>query len=277
MGLFSKKNNDTLKFRSKEMVERSEFRGNAIANLVLPDTVRIVAEDAFRECRSLKTVTLSQNVCELGAYAFRDCDALESIVFPEEMRYPDGSNGEIGIGCFDGCGLLRHLIIPEGVAVIHANAFHNCAALEYVKLPRTLRAIRSGAFSGCARLEKLDMPVIPELIAADAFVETPHHEYITGLRKPVLTVMHTSSFGLPEIYQFAAVPRLIGVEQTEREMSVVLDACDEERISFRITRYTHAGGSHTIPKNEPTRLFHEEYDCNGGAGLQTEEILASYR
>ena len=50
MGLFSKKNNgDSLKFRSKEMVERGEFRGNTIANLVLPDSIRIVGEDAFRE------------------------------------------------------------------------------------------------------------------------------------------------------------------------------------------------------------------------------------
>lgn len=277
MGLFSKKNNDHLKFRNKEMVERGEFRGNALAHLVLPDAIRIVGEDAFRECRNLQAVTLSAKVCELGAYAFRDCDALESVISPEEMRYPDGTNGEIGIGCFDGCGLLRRLVIPEGVAVIHANAFHNCAALEYIRLPRTLRAIRSGAFSGCARLQTLEMPVIPELIAADSFVETPQQEYIASVRKPVLTVMHTSSFGLPEIYQFAAVPRLIGVEQIERDMSVVIDAVDEERLSFRITRFTHAGGSHTIPKDEPTRLFHEEYDCNGGAGLQTEEILASYR
>ena len=277
MGLFSKKNNDSLKFRNTELVDRGECRGNALTDLVLRDSVRIVGEDAFRECRNLQSVTLSAKVCELGTYAFRDCDALETVIFPEEMRYPDGSNGEIGIGCFDGCGLIRHLVIPEGVAVIHANAFHNCAALEYVKLPRTLRAIRSGAFSGCARLQTLEMASVPELIAADAFTETPQHEYITSVRKPVLTVMHTSSFGLPEIYQFAAVPRLIGVEQTERDMSVVIDAVDEERVSFRITRFTHAGGSHTIPKNEPTRLFHEEYDCNGGAGLQTEEILASYR
>ncbi len=277
MGLFSKKNNDNLKFRNKEMVERGEFRGNALSHLVLPDAIRIVGEDAFRECRNLQAVTLSAKVCELGAYAFRDCDALETVIFPEEMRYPDGSNGEIGIGCFDGCGLIRQLVIPEGVAVIHANAFHNCAALEYVKLPRTLRAIRSGAFSGCARLQTLEMSAIPELIAADSFVETPQQAYISSVRKPVLTVMHTSSFGLPEIYQFAAVPRLIGVEQTEHDMSVVIDAIDEDRLSFRITRFTHAGGIHTIPKNEPTRLFHEEYDCNGGAGLQTEEILASYR
>ncbi len=277
MGLFSKKNNDHLKFHNKEMVERGEFRGNALTHLVLPDTIRIVGEDAFRECRNLQAVTLSAKACELGAYAFRDCDALETVIFPEEMRYPDGTNGEIGIGCFDGCGLLRRLVIPEGVAVIHANAFHNCAALEYIRLPRTLRAIRSGAFSGCARLQTLEMPVIPELIAADSFVETPQQEYIGSVRKPVLTVMHTSSFGLPEIYQFAAVPRLIGVEQVERDMSVVIDAVDEERLSFRITRFTHAGGSHTIPKDEPTGLFHEEYDCNGGAGLQTEEILASYR
>lgn len=278
MGLFSKKNNaNSLKFRNPQMVEKGEFRGNAVTDLVFPDSIRIIGEDAFRECRNLRTVTLPPNLCEIGAYAFRDCDALESIIFPDTMRYPDESAGYIGAGSFDGCGLLRQLIIPEGVAIIYSNAFHNCAALEYVRLPRTIRALRSGAFSGCARLKELEMPVVPEIIAADAFIDTPHHQRITEIRKPVLTIAHTSSFGLPEVYQFAVAQRLIGVEQIDREMSVTLDAFDDERITFRITRYTYAGGSHTIPKNQPSTLFHEEYDCSGRTGLQTEEILASYR
>ena len=35
--------------------------------------------------------------------------------------------------------------------------------------------------------------------------------------------------------------------------------------------------SHIVPFNTPTRLFYEEYDCQGRVGLQKEEILASYR
>lgn len=277
MGIFRRSTADRIKYRNKDRVERGEFRGSEIAELDVPETVRIIGESAFRECRNLKRVSLPNALCELGAYAFRDCDMLENILMPGEMRYPDGDAGRMGIGCFEFCSLLREIVIPEGVAVIDANAFHNCAALESVTLPRSIRAIRSGAFAGCARLKTLNAPVMPDLIALDAFRDTPQQERIQVQRKPVLTIMHTSSFGLPEIFQFSASSHLIGTEQTDGAMSVMLDALDETRVCFRITQYKHAGGSHIVPFNTPTRLFYEEYDCQGRTGLQKEEILATFR
>lgn len=277
MGIFNKRKFDHLKYRNKDHIERGEFRGSTVTDLNMPDTMRIVGENAFRECRQLHDAKLSEHLCELGAFAFRDCDALENIVMPGEMKYPDGSAGQLGIGCFEGCGLLHDVTIPEGIAVIPANAFHNCAALEHVQLPRSLRAIHAGAFAGCARMKTLEMPNFPDSIAADAFQDTPHQDEIGRMRKPVLTIVHSSSYGLPRIFQFSAAPRLIGTEQTEDNMSIILDAIDAEKISFRITNYTQAGGIHTIPVGGPTRLFYEEYDCQGRAGLQKEEITASYR
>ncbi|MCQ2434881.1 MAG: leucine-rich repeat domain-containing protein [Oscillospiraceae bacterium] len=277
MGFFTRKSADKLKYRNKEMVERGEFRGAAVQELDMPDSVRIVGESGFRECRSLHHVKLSNTLCELGAFAFRDCDALENILMPGEMRYPDGSAGSLGIGCFEGCGLLREITIPNGVAVLPTNLFHNCAALEHVILPKSITAIHSGAFAGCARLKTIEMPTFPEMIAIDAFHDTPHQDEIAAKRKPVLTIMHTTSYSLPRIFQFCAASRLIGTEQSSDEMSIILDAVTEDSISFRITNYTQAGGRHTVSVNKPTRLFYQEYDCNGRAGLQKEEILASYR
>ena len=277
MGLFKRQSADKMRYRSKDRVERSEFRGKEFMEVEMPDTVRVIGESGFRECRQLNRIKLSNTLCEIGAYAFKDCDALENIVMPGEMRYPDGSSGMIGIGCFEGCGLLREITIPEGVTVIGANAFHNCAALETVVLPKSLHAIRSGAFSGCARLRHLQCTAIPDLIAYDAFKDTPYQEIIAERRKPVLTIMHKSSFSLPQIYQFSAAARLIGTEQTDGDMTVMLDACDADRICFRIAQYKHAGGRHVVPANQPTRLFYEEYDCQGRTGMQKEEILASYR
>ncbi len=277
MGLFKKRQGDKIRYKFKDRVERGEFRGSEIEELVMPDTVRIVAENGFRESRKLRMASLSDQLCEIGAYAFRDCDMLENIVMPGEMHYPDGSNGMIGIGAFEGCGLLREITIPSGVSVINANCFHNCAALETVTLPRSVRAIRSGAFAGCARLKTLNFSVTPELIAIDAFTDTPQLERILSVRKPVLTVIHNFSYGLPEIFQFTAAARMIGVEQTEGDMSIQIDDIDDKRIAFRITRYTHAGGSHVVPLNQPTVLFHEEYECSDRVGTRREEIVATYR
>jgi len=281
MGLFAKRPSaekvNKIRYRSKDRVERGEFSKQAFEEIEMPDSVLVIGESGFRECRNLRRIKLSNSVCEIGGYAFRDCDSLENIVMPGEMRYPDGSNGTIGIGCFEACGLLREIVIPEGVSVIGANAFHNCAALETVTLPRTIRAIHTGAFSGCARLKNLNMPITPDLIAYDAFKDTPHEQWIAAKRKPVLTIMHTFSFGLPLIFQFSAASRLIGQEQTDGDMTIMLDAIEDGRICFRITGYKHAGGRHIVPSNQITRLFYEEYDCAGRTGMQREEIVASYR
>ena len=278
MGLFSKKNNsDVLKTKNKDRVEMGEFQGQSVFEVQLIPTVLVIGANAFRECRSLKRVLLPERVCEIGDYAFRDCDVMEEFNFPDTMRYPDGSYGKIGRGCFEGCGLLRRIIIPEGISTIETNAFRNCAALESVKLPRTIRAIHMGAFSGCARLETLDMPVTPELIAADAFWDTPKQEEMWKNRKPILTIVHTSSFGTQELFQFSTSPRYYGIEQTDRDMSIVLDACDDSQIMFRISQYRYAGGRHTVPFGTLTQLFKEDYDCAGAAGHQSEEINALYR
>lgn len=278
MGLFTKKNAGAKpKYHYRDRVERGEFRGSAVTELKMPDTVMVIGESGFRECRSLTNAVLSNSLCEIGAFAFRDCDMLENVLMPGEMRYPDGSNGVLGIGCFEGCGLLHEIVIPEGVAVIGANAFHNCAALESVTLPRSLRAIHSGAFSGCARLKTLHMSALPEMIAMDAFLDTPQQEAVLASRKPVLTILHRSSFALPQMYQFSTAQRMIGVEQTEGDMSIVIDAIEENRICFRVAQYKFAGGSHVVTAGDPTLLFSEEYDCGGRTGTQKEEIFGLYR
>lgn len=278
MGLFSKKNTGGKpKYHYRDRVERGEFRGSQITELKMPDTVMVIGESGFRECRSLRNAVLSNSLCEIGPFAFRDCDMLENVLMPGEMRYPDGTNGTIGMGCFEGCGLLHEIVVPEGVAVIGANAFHNCAALESVTLPRSLRAIHSGAFSGCARLKTLHMNGMPEMVALDSFQDTPQQERVLASRKPVLTILHRSSFALPQMYQFSTAQRMIGVEQTEGDMSIILDVVEENRLCFRVAQYKYAGGSHVIAAGEPTLLFSEEYDCGGRTGTQKEEIYALYR
>ena len=119
MGIFRKSTADKVKYRNKDRVERGEFRGHEIEELEMPDTVRIIGESGFRECRKLRRASLSNSLCELGAYAFRDCDMLENIVMPGEMKYPDGENGLLGIGCFEGCGLLRQADRRHAAAGVH--------------------------------------------------------------------------------------------------------------------------------------------------------------
>ncbi len=57
----------------------------------------------FAKCKSLKTVTLPEELISLGKYVFTGCDALKSVEFGSQLK-------EIGDDCFRGD---YHLVIKK--------------------------------------------------------------------------------------------------------------------------------------------------------------------
>lgn len=53
---------------------------------VLPETVKIIEDDAFYECDQLKTITIHQDVDSIGDYVFHKSSA-QLIISPENKRY----------------------------------------------------------------------------------------------------------------------------------------------------------------------------------------------
>ena len=49
-------------------------------------------------------------------------------------------------------GMLRQLVIPDSVTVIHAHAFEGCISLESVQLPASLQTLEAYAFYGCSSI-----------------------------------------------------------------------------------------------------------------------------
>lgn len=48
-------------------------------NPVIPENVRIIGEDAFRNCKKLKSITLPESVTSIKEFAFLSCENLESL------------------------------------------------------------------------------------------------------------------------------------------------------------------------------------------------------
>ncbi|MDE6300252.1 MAG: C10 family peptidase [Muribaculaceae bacterium] len=84
------------KFESIETLDLSE-----IENETLPD-------NAFEGMENLHTVILPDNVTEIGAETFKDCENLESIIVP--------GVSSIGDGAFEGCTSLTSIILPATTA-----------------------------------------------------------------------------------------------------------------------------------------------------------------
>ncbi len=85
----------------------------------IPDSVTVISDWAFCECKKLNRITV-----------------------------PDSVN-EIGEGAFCNCMLLDELEIPDSVVKIDDCAFRGCSSLEKVIIPSSVKELGWGLFDGC--------------------------------------------------------------------------------------------------------------------------------
>lgn len=101
--------------------------------------IESIAWAAFRWCDSLKEVYFP-NVTEVAGEAFLDCKALEKAHFPKLQK--------IGSSMFNGCTLLKDVKFAEDITSIGASAFSDCESLTSFTIPNTCETVGVFSFSG---------------------------------------------------------------------------------------------------------------------------------
>lgn len=141
------------------------FSNTALEKITMPSTVSVIGYGAFANCKSLTSVDMNsiQTACEMKAYAFYDCYALNEvkmenatitrmgdgafavvtgsqqfgIIMPKKMS--DGNT--IGRYMFAGRAGLEYVVLPQwgplrtNNAKIPDDIFHDCTGLRYVEFP----------------------------------------------------------------------------------------------------------------------------------------------
>lgn len=125
-----------------------------LTNLVIPDSVTSIGDNAFVMCIDLKKVTLSRNLTSLGEQAFLGCSNLTSLNIPNGVK-------TIPAALVEYCGNLKTLIIGTNVTSIGQAACGGCSSLFSLSLPATLATIGPGAFSFCGSLQVRVDPLNP--------------------------------------------------------------------------------------------------------------------
>lgn len=87
----------------------------------IPDSVTIISDWAFCECKKLNRITIPDSVHEIGE------------------------------GAFCNCALLDEVVIPDSVTMIDDCAFRGCVSLEKVYIPDSVKELGWGLFDGCER------------------------------------------------------------------------------------------------------------------------------
>ncbi|AAS12960.1 MULTISPECIES: leucine-rich repeat domain-containing protein [Treponema] len=129
-----------------EIGEYCFFGNSYIKSVILPDSIVIINNNAFRNS-SLTKIVLSNSLRYIGDSVF--CDTpLKSIILPDGLEY-------IGEYAFYNTAITR-LIIPDSVKKIDWWAFGNCEKLEYIKLSKSLDQIPSRFCENCINLKDIE-------------------------------------------------------------------------------------------------------------------------
>lgn len=127
----------------------SAFKNNkTIRTVTIPGNVTTIGNSAFEGCSNLTKVSLApKGLVTIGNKAFKDCVNLTSFTCPSTLQ-------SIGISAFENCTKLAAIKFNDGLLVIKKRAFFN-AGLKNVTLPKTLLKIEMSAFEKCKKMTRV--------------------------------------------------------------------------------------------------------------------------
>lgn len=187
-----------------------------VSEVVIPDSVVSIGEQAFANRDNLKTLVMSENIEHIAKYAFsgtawyeaqpEGCICFGDILYAYKGDFPEGSIVTIPsfIKKISGKAFylkrgLKKIIIPDGVILDGGNIFDGCSSLEEAVLPSDLKELPDGTFSNTG-LKSITLPDGLEVIGKNAFSGTANLKRVT--LPDSLEVIEESAFrsgGLTEI------------------------------------------------------------------------------
>lgn len=161
-----------------EIIGEYCFEDKNLSQIILPETLEEIQQQAFSHCNNLKSLSLGEKVKTFSAMSIYG-SGIEEIILGENhpyFRIEEGAicNGEkvkalynkegtVFISPLKVLGTIETYEIPssvvEGVEVkeIADRAFHNQNKMKNIKIPDTVEIIRN-SFNYCSSLEKIEIP-----------------------------------------------------------------------------------------------------------------------
>ena len=144
---------------------------NVTENLVLPEGLKKISDNAFSNNNYIKTIYIPSTVTEIGNSIINN-NEIESITISSDNSKYDSRNNCNAIietatnTLIEGC---KNTIIPNGVTRIGVGAFGGCSDLTNITIPDSITNIEMRAFSGCTGLTSITIPDSVIYISIETF------------------------------------------------------------------------------------------------------------
>ena len=228
-----------------EVIGRMAFKNSNLSEILLPDTVTIIRDQAFFGCSQLKRMNIprSLTVFELEHSPFPSSfsdlrgESLhylnrDGILYNEGMSelflcYQDRvrvkvpqSVKRIAPQAFANRLNLKEIILPDGLETIDDAAFIGCTSLTTLTIPQTVTAVGKRLCWGCHSLQEIALPHSIKEIPPFAFFSCDLRTVVLadGLKK-----IGEHAFGANFSLKTAYIPhsvRSIGVSAFEKDESL---------------------------------------------------------
>ena len=119
-----------------------------LVSVTIPDTVKTLNNDVFRNCTKLQSVTLPDSITKIGSGAFYNCAALNKITIPSKVKV-------LYTGTFYNCMSLETLTLPNKISTMGNSVFENCISLKSIKMSKNIKKIGDKVFKDCTNLASI--------------------------------------------------------------------------------------------------------------------------
>ena len=152
------------------------------------DGLTKIDDNAFRGCKSLKSVCVPSSVKQLGKYAFYSCYALTDIVLPEGLEVIN----DFAIGA---CTKLVGIELPSTLTTIKKKAFYYDKVLTSINIPASVTSIEASAFATCPLLMEVTANMMkPCTIAANVFPEDTYSKGTLNIPYGTYDIYKTTNY-----------------------------------------------------------------------------------
>ena len=148
---------------AKKEVEYKEPTDKKAKTVSIPATVKIngvtykvtkIADNAFKNNKTVTKVTVGSNIKTIGKNAFYKCTKLKTVKIGKNVT-------TIGSNAFKGCTSLTSVTLPSKATKIGANAFSGCKKLKTIKITSTKltsKTVAKNAFKGLTKATTIKVP-----------------------------------------------------------------------------------------------------------------------